>query len=153
MDLTIEPIERFVVTLAHRINDVKVTTNGILQDKALQSRNKTYVNLQYNTDMNDWAFDWTLNYNGKGRIPSTASNPIKYQGKTEFDPYLTMNAQITKTFNDFDIYICCENITGFTQENPIIAYDDPFSQYFDASLIWGPITKQHFYLGLRYKIY
>lgn len=152
-DLTIEPIERFVVTLAHRINDVKVTTNGILQDKALQSRNKTYVNLQYNTDMNDWAFDWTLNYNGKGRIPSTASNPIKYQGKTEFDPYLTMNAQITKTFNDFDIYIGCENITGFTQENPIIAYDDPFGQYFDASLIWGPITKQHFYLGLRYKIY
>jgi len=32
------------------------------------------------------------------------------------------------------------------------AADEPFSEYFDASLIWGPITGRMFYAGLRFKI-
>lgn len=151
IDITIEPIQRFIITAAYRINDVKITTNKILQDKALLSKHKSYINFQYNTNMDEWAFDLTLNYNGKGRIPSTINNPQEYRVSTNFNSYLTINSQITKSFNDFDIYVGCENITGFTQKNPIIAFDKPFSEYFDASLIWGPITKQHIYVGFRYK--
>ncbi|MGI6369520.1 MAG: TonB-dependent receptor [Ignavibacteria bacterium] len=153
VDITAELFKRFFITAAHRINDVKMTTNGILQSKALQSRSRSFVNFQYNTEMNEWAFDLTLNYNGKGRIPTTSTNPDEYKRNEEFDPYFLVNAQITKSFGDFEIYIGGENLTGFTQENPIIAADAPFSKYFDASLIWGPTSGAHYYLGLRYKFY
>jgi hypothetical protein len=35
---------------------------------------------------------------------------------------------------------------------PIIAHNDPFGNYFDASMIWGPIMGRMYYAGLRYKI-
>jgi len=48
-----------------------------------------------------------------------------------------------------DFYIGVENLTGFLQDNAIIAADDPFGQYFDASLVWAPVTGRMFYLGWR----
>jgi outer membrane receptor for ferrienterochelin and colicins len=45
-----------------------------------------------------------------------------------------------------------ENLTDFIQQNAIIAADQPFSQYFDASMIWGPVIGRMFYGGFRFKI-
>ncbi|MBS1763268.1 MAG: hypothetical protein JSR00_10370, partial [Bacteroidetes bacterium] len=69
--------------------------------------------------------------------------------------YFTMNAQVSKTLIEkygFDFYIGMENITGYMQKHAIIAADDPFSQYFDASMIWGPLTERMVYAGLRFKL-
>ena len=66
-----------------------------------------------------------------------------------------MNAQVSKTIgtkNPFDMYIGGENLTNYYQKNAIIAADEPFSQYFDASLIWGPVTGRMFYFGMRFSI-
>lgn len=153
VDITVEPLQDFFITAAYRINDVKVTTNGILQEKALQSKSKSFVNFQYNTEMNEWAFDLTFDYNGGGRVPNTFVNPEEYRRKDNFNPFLIINAQVTKSFGDFDIYIGGENLNNFTQKNPIIATDAPFSKYFDASMIWGPTTGRHIYMGLRYKFF
>ena len=37
------------------------------------------------------------------------------------------------------------------QENPIISSENPDSEDFDASLIYGPVMGRLFYGGLRYK--
>ena len=37
------------------------------------------------------------------------------------------------------------------QENPIISSENPDSDDFDASLIYGPVMGRLFYAGLRYK--
>jgi outer membrane receptor for ferrienterochelin and colicins len=69
--------------------------------------------------------------------------------------FVLMNAQVSKTIGKklpVDIYMGSENITDFIQPNPIIAANQPFSQYFDASLVWGPITGRMIYGGLRLKI-
>ena len=34
----------------------------------------------------------------------------------------------------------------------IISNSDPFSQYFDATMIYGPVMGRMSYLGLRYTI-
>jgi len=60
--------------------------------------------------------------------------------------------QITRRFKRIDIYAGSENITNFVQNNPIIAPENPFGQYFDSSIIWGPIIGRMFYAGLRFKI-
>jgi hypothetical protein len=66
-----------------------------------------------------------------------------------------MNAQVTKTFSNripMDIYIGVENMGNFFQHNAILAANQPFSHYFDASMVWGPITGRMFYMGWRMKI-
>ncbi len=65
---------------------------------------------------------------------------------------MTLNAQVTKNFKKFEVYAGCENITNYTQKNPIIAAGEPFSDNFDASLIWGPLTGRMFYGGFRFTI-
>ena len=38
------------------------------------------------------------------------------------------------------------------QKDVIVSADQPFGPYFDASLVWGPVTGRMFYVGWRYKI-
>jgi outer membrane receptor protein involved in Fe transport len=67
--------------------------------------------------------------------------------------YGLVNAQITRSFSDgFDLYAGAENIFNSTQTNPILDWEHPSSQYFDASLVWGPISGRMIYAGLRLKI-
>jgi len=37
------------------------------------------------------------------------------------------------------------------QENPVINAENPFSDTFDATQVWGPIQGRRFYVGLRYR--
>jgi aldehyde:ferredoxin oxidoreductase len=51
-----------------------------------------------------------------------------------------------------DFYIGGENLTNYFQKSVIVAADQPFSPYFDASLVWGPVTGSMFYTGWRFKL-
>jgi outer membrane receptor for ferrienterochelin and colicins len=69
--------------------------------------------------------------------------------------FVLMNAQILKTVgknSQFDFYIGAENLTNYFQKNAIVASNQPFGNYFDASMVWGPVSGRMFYLGMRFKI-
>ena len=153
-ELTMMPIRNFDVRLAYRYFDVKTTLGGQLLEKAFTAKNRAFANLAYH--IKGWAFDYTINYIGRKRIPSTTQNPVQYQ-MPEYSPdYFMMNAQISKTFGknkNFELYVGAENLGNFMQMNNIISADNPFSNYFDASMIWGPIYDRMFYGGFRYKIF
>jgi outer membrane receptor for ferrienterochelin and colicin len=151
-ELNYELIERLDVTLAFRYNDVKMTTDDKLQEKALLNKYKGLITLSYATNMNKWQFDFTTQFNGMSRIPGTQTNPPEYQRSTSAPAYTIINAQVTKFFKKWNIYVGGENLTNFKQENPIIAADQPFGEYFDSSLIWGPISGMNIYAGIRYSI-
>ncbi|MBQ3819964.1 MAG: hypothetical protein II809_00700, partial [Bacteroidales bacterium] len=55
----------------------------------------------------------------------------------------------TKRFKGFDFYVGGENLTGFTQPDPIIGAADPWAPGFDASCIWGPLMGRRIYAGIR----
>ena len=149
---TIEPVERFDITLAYRFNDVKATYDGDLLEAPLTSKYKGLLSLSYSTPFNKWMFDLTGQLNGQARLPDTRSNPVEYQ-KNEYSPsFFILHAQVTKRFRHFDIYVGGENLTDFRQEDPIIASDDPFGEYFDASVVWGPLLGRRFYAGIRINI-
>ncbi len=98
-------------------------------------------------------YDLTIQWFGPKRIPSTASNPEEFQLKNESPNFVNVNAQITRSFNSlFDLYIGVENLFDFRQDNPIIDSQNPYGDYFDASLVWGPINGRMIYTGLRWKI-
>ena len=51
-----------------------------------------------------------------------------------------------------EIYLGGENLTNYSQPNPIVSAEDPYGSNFDASLIWAPIFGTMYYAGLRFRI-
>ncbi len=146
------PFPHFEARTAYRFFDVKTTYGGELLQRPLVARHRGFLNLAYNTHSGGWHFDYTLNIVGQKRMPYTGSNPVEYQMIDYSKAYVTMNAQISKTFGKVrpvDVYIGGENLTNFFQSNPILAADQPFSSYFDTSMLWGPISGRMFYAGIR----
>ena len=146
----IEPVRGLELTAAWRWNDNELRLNDQMQRRPLTSRYKSLVALSYQTPLKTWQFDANMQINGGGRIPTTSGNPDKYARATTFGSYQMYNAQITKWFRRWSVYAGCENIGNFMQEDPIISADDPQSNYFDSSLIWGPLMSRRFYVGLRW---
>lgn len=147
-----ELINRFDVRFAYRFYDVKTTYSGKLLEKPLISRHRTLANFAYETK-NHWKFDYTINWQGKKRIPDFSANIEEYQLPDYSPDVLIMNAQITKTWREkFEVYVGGENLLNSKQDNPIIAANDPFGSYFDSSIIWGPIFGRSIYAGIRFKL-
>jgi outer membrane cobalamin receptor/copper chaperone CopZ len=152
-ELNFIPVKKLDVRLAYRFFDVKATYNGNLLEKPFTARHRAFANFAY--DMKGWKLDYTLNFVGQKRIPSTTENPVQYQLSDYSPSYVTMNAQVSKSLGKkklIDFYIGGENLTNYFQKNAIIAASEPFSPYFDASMIWGPVTGRLIYGGFRYTI-
>jgi hypothetical protein len=108
--------------------------------------------MSYLTSQKKWQMDANIQLNGDQRIPYTGFNPAEYQLKAESPAYVVINAQITRFFKRWEVYLGAENLTNYTQNNPIIAADDPFGKYFDSSIIWGPVSGIKVYAGFRFMI-
>jgi len=151
-DLTIDVLEGFEVHWAFRINDVKATINDELREVPFVNKYRGILTLSYETPLENWRFHIANQYNGPGRLPDSGDNPSQYRWDDYSPSHFQAHAQATRRFSNFDVYVGSENITNFKQENPIIAYDEPFGDYFDASIVWGPFTGRKIYAGVRYVI-
>jgi outer membrane receptor for ferrienterochelin and colicins len=153
VELNVEPVRKLEMRFAYRFFDVKTTYNNVILQKPFTAKHRAFANLGY--EIKGWKFDYTVNYNGSKRIPSTLENPVQYQRNNISPSYVLMNAQVSKTFgkkHPFEMYIGGENLSNYFQKDPIIAADQPFSNYFDAALVWGPVSGRLIYTGIRYKI-
>lgn len=152
IEIAYELFERLDLMTAFRYSDVKTQYGDQLLTKPLASRYKGLLTLSYATEEREWLFDTSFLLNGDGRVPSTKENPVEYQRAETFSEFMNINAQVTKKIDIIDLYFGVENLLDFKQDNPIIASDDPFGEYFDASLVWGPIDGRKFYLGVRLSV-
>jgi outer membrane receptor for ferrienterochelin and colicins len=150
--LILEPLKRFSVTAAFRVNDVHMTENGILREKPFVNLYKGLITLSYATKFEKWKFDLTGQVNGPARIPDSQKMPLKLQRPGHSPAWFQLLGQITKKFKMFDLYIGGENLTNFTQENRIVEYWKPFHTHFDASMVWGPVVGLTVYGGIRLTI-
>ena len=144
----------FDVSLAFRYTDVKMTINDTLREKPFVNRYKGLVTLSYAPGT--WQFDLITQFNGDSRIPDMSGNAtaVKDGQVLERSPfYVIMNAQVTKKLGKhWEIYAGGENLTNFKQQRPIVAAYDPFSNDFDASMVWGPLSGIRGYLGVRFQV-
>ena len=153
-ELNITPFKRVDLRLAYRYFDVQQTYSGQLLSRPFIAKNRAFVSIDYVT-VNAWKFNYTITYNGAKRVTSTSANPSIYQVPSISPSFVLMNAQISKTFGKgypMDVYFGSENISNFFQQNTILSASQPFSPYFDASMVWGPTTGRMFYIGWRIKI-
>lgn len=149
VDANIEIINDLNLMLAYRYNDVWTTIGNELTEKPLISKSKIFLNTAYS--FSGWSFDITMEYNGSGRIPNTTNYPAEYRLSNRYPDFALLHGQITKQFDNFEIYLGGENLTDYKQHNPIISANEPYSKYFDSSMIWGPVHGRKLYFGVRYK--
>ena len=152
-ELNVEPVKQFNLRLAYRYFDVKTSYSGKLLQRPLIAPHRAFANLAY--AISNWKFDYTISYNGTKRIPATVLNPVQYQ-LDEYSPaYVQMNAQVSKTIGKklpMEIYVGMENLGNYFQKKLIIAPEQPFGPYFDASMVYAPVSGRMLYAGWRVKI-
>ena len=149
-----EIFKDFDLTLAFRYNDVKMTINDTLREKPFVNRYKGLVTMSYAPGT--WQFDFTTQFNGDSRVPDLSGNATAVANgqNIERSPfYVIMNAQVTKKLGKcWELYVGGENLTNYKQDYPIISADNPNSEDFDASMVWGPLSGIRGYLGVRFQV-
>ncbi|MBL0047114.1 MAG: TonB-dependent receptor [Bacteroidetes bacterium] len=150
-EITTEPIPNFTVLLAYKHNETATNYSGTLRQRPFVPRDKGLLNVEYKTKNKKWSMNATAKVFGYSRIPSGGiihhGNEIPLRSK----PYSLYAAQVSYFLMRFDVYVGAENIGNFTQHNPIIDAESPFSSSFDASLVWGPLMGRLMYIGFRWK--
>jgi hypothetical protein len=145
--LSFDPIKNFQLKIAGRYNNVKESYNGVLKDKLFNAKFKGLFTLSYATKYSKWQFDITNQLIGKSRLSF-----LKDADYEEYSPaFYMLHAQITRRFKYFDIYLAGENLTNYTQKNPIISADSPFSADFDATRVWAPVQGTKISGGIRFR--
>lgn len=151
-ELNYELIKKLDLRIAWRWLDVQTSYNGTILEKPLIAKHRAFINAAYETK-NHWKFDYTTQWFSKKRLPNTSSNPVGKQMEKYSPSYFQMSGQVSKQLgSQWEIYLGGENITNYTQTNLIIAANQPFSAYFDGSMIWGPVNGRIVYAGMRFKI-
>ena len=142
VDATYALFSGMTATAAFRLNDVKCTYDGSLRQKPLTSRYKGLLTLSYKTPLELWQFDVTGQLNGGGELYDQSSYPAYFQ----------LQAQVTREFHRFSLYVGGENLTNYKIDDPIRHAHHPWSAAFDATQVWGPVTGAMAYVGVRFKL-
>ena len=180
VEANMEILRGWTMTAAFRYTDVQQTTFNTavnawqLRDKPLQNKFKGIITTSYQTPLKTWQFDLTAQFNGEGRMPDGFTIPEGSQQYRMHNGYIyhkwypQLLGQITKFFRTWSIYLGAENMTNFTQDNPIKGerlevrgerleakgggFVNPYSANYDASMIWAPIHGWKMYIGFRWAL-
>lgn len=138
-------------TAAYRLTDVKANYGDGMRQKPLTSRNKGLLTLGYTPNMGLWQLDITCALNGSGRNPDSYTTADgKPSWEKRYHPYAQLNAQLTRNFRHWSIYLGGENLTGYRQKRPIIDAANPWGPDFDATMVHAPLHGAMVYAGFRY---
>ena len=149
------PLRGLTLTAAYRYTDSKTDYRNAegktsLLKKPLIGDYKGLVTASYQTPLKKWQYDLTAQINGGGRMPTPdAQNPM---WNSNYKPFTLWNAQITKYFRKWSLYVGSENLFNFVQSNPIIDAGNPRGDNFDATMIWGPVHGRKIYTGVRFNL-
>lgn len=157
VDFSVDPFEGFNVTATFRYTNAMIELEGKgLVEKPMTGRYKGVLNLQYATRLNKWIFDFTASMNGPCRVYEFMKDMdgiTERNGKYYSPVYPLLYAQITRRFKGWDVYVGAENLTNFTQKNPIVGGNNPRQASFDASCIWGPLMGIKAHVGFRFTLW
>lgn len=143
----------FTLTAAYRLTDAKTTYDGIRMERPLTSKYKGLLTASYQTPLGLWQFDATYQLNGGGRMPNPYTLPDgQLSWERRYGSFGQLSAQVTRYFRNWSVYVGGENLTNFTQKNPIIDASDPWGENFDSTMIWGPVHGAKAYIGIRFNL-
>ena len=155
IDFSWSPVERLDLFATFRYTDSEMTIrrsdgHSVQVERPLVSRYKTLLNIQYATKFRRWVFDATAQLNGPARIPTQTGDLADSRHSPRYPMFY---AQVSRKVGRFDIYVGCENIADYRQEDPILNWENPYDYRFNSMNVWGPLMGRKFYAGLRFNLY
>ncbi|MCU0445535.1 MAG: TonB-dependent receptor [Microscillaceae bacterium] len=145
-----EVLKNFDVKLAYKRYQVMTTIDNQLRELPFVPQDRLFANFGVSTLKHKWDFDLTLEWFGKQRLPN---NHQVEHNLPEYSPsYLLINAQITRNFKKWEVYLGGENLGNYRQENPIMNPQMPYNQGFDAAMVYAPIMGAMVYTGVRFYV-
>ena len=155
IDFSWSPVERLDLFATFRYTDSEMTIRrsdgrSVQVERPLVSRYKTLLNIQYATKFRRWVFDATAQLNGPARIPTQTGDLADSRHSPRYPMFY---AQVSRKAGRFDIYVGCENIADYRQEDPILNWENPYDYRFNSMNVWGPLMGRKFYAGLRFNLY
>ncbi len=155
VSLNWEVLKGWNVKVAYKYNDVRTTfTDDGLLERPMVPRHRGLVTTDYETPDKKWLFSGQAQLTGTQRLLDHGHLPAEYHqhgGDTAPD-YVLANLQATYRFSKLEIYAGGENLTDYRQHRPIIAWQDPFGPYFDATQVYAPTMGARGYIGIRWWI-
>jgi outer membrane receptor for ferrienterochelin and colicins len=132
---------------------------GFTVQDVFQSNNGTRSDVHFAPD---WSGVFTASYtllnslvsiDYSGRIVGNMKLP-EYSGYIDESPVFSEhNVRVSRKFGDtITGYISVKNLGNYTQQNPIIAPDRPFSDDFETDHVYGPLQTRRFLVGIQYQI-
>ena len=159
IDFAFEPADGWELKYAHKWNKTQTTyriENGteegyITKQSPFIPKHRSLVQMYYTTWQKKWDINITLQNVGPSRVPGqgTADEYIEEYWSESFNH---LDGQITRRFKMFDWYVGVENALNYMQPNPIRGVENPFSDNFDAGMIWGPVMGRKWFTGIRLNI-
>lgn len=150
------PVKNLDVRLAYKYYNVEADYLSGRKKIPFMPAHRGFVNVAYSTTKSEkggfWSFDATYNWIGEQRIPNTNGNPAEFRLPDYSKPYSTVNAQISKNFNEkIRLYAGGENLTNYKQHNAILDAKNPFGSYFDGGMVYAPVMGINTYIGVDFK--
>ncbi len=143
----------FDLKLSYKINDVKATYAKKLLEVPLVAKHRGLVGLDYKTPDQKWMFNWTTQIVGQQRLADRSYTPHTFHHAIDYSPVYTLtHASVNFFWRNMEFYTGAENLFGYAQDHAIIAWQDPTSEYFDATQMYAPMMGQRIYAGLRMRI-
>lgn len=152
VELEINAGKRLVLRGAYKWLDVKAEYGGELQQKVMIPEHRGLLNISYTSRNKRWLYDVTGSIYGEARLPQAQLPGGSMTVDSRSEKYFIVNAQITHIFKNWEFYLGGENLTNYTQRNPIIDAANPFSNEFDATRIWAPVIGFNVYAGFRFSL-
>jgi outer membrane cobalamin receptor len=154
-DFTFSPVKRSEIRLAYRWLDAQTTYTEGLKERPLVAKHRVFINLAYATKENaksqKWNFDFTARWLGPQRLAN--QNSIEIANNIYSPGYWTLNTQVSFFAKEnLEFYAGGENITGYMIHHPIFLSENPNSEFFDASQVFGPMFGANYYVGVRWRI-
>ncbi len=138
--------------LAYKYLDVYTNVNGLKVQDPYIAKHRALGTVYFESFNQKWKFNWTTQWVGEKRLPRLHSYFPEEVNRLKSPSYVVFNAQLTRAFKKFEVYLGAENLFDFKQNDHLIGADDPYGPYFDASYLWGPMDGRKVYAGFRFKI-
>ena len=106
--------------------------------------------LSYNWDKINTSVDWTAKVTGPMSLPSF---PYPFERSEESLWFSQHHLQIKKIFSEsLTAFMGVKNVFNYTQESPLVDWQNPFGDDFDTSYAYGPLQRRCFLFGLSVKL-
>ncbi|HRW76283.1 MAG TPA: TonB-dependent receptor, partial [Saprospiraceae bacterium] len=140
--------------VAWKYNEVKTTYQGQVASLPMVPLHRVLVSADYATPNEQWRFNLTAQGIGSMRLPTHDGFPpeLVVNSPQNSPEYMLLSGQVNWVRGNLDIYLGGENLGNVTQPFPIIDWQNPGSEHFDASRVYAPVIGTRVYMGIRYSL-